>query len=67
MKIIAQRHHSLMQFGGQPQGNYPSLGVDACSALRTLLIGRLLGIMAVGHVFSMNKVEIDVNFEQGIP
>lgn len=56
-----------MQFGGQPQGNYPSLGVDACSALRTLLIGRLLGIMAVGHVFSMNKVEIDVNFEQGIP
>jgi hypothetical protein len=51
-----------MKFGDHPKGDYPSLGVDACSALRTLLIGRLLGILAIGHVFSMNKVEIDVNF-----
>ena len=55
-----------MQFWGQPQGKYPSLGVDACSALRTLLIGRLIGILAIDHVISMNKVEIDVDFEQGI-
>ena len=56
-----------MKFGNHPKGDYPSLGVDACSALRTLLIGRLIGILAINHVISMKKADIEMDFEQGIP
>lgn len=50
--VVAQVHHALVQVRVHPQGYCSAVAIIASStALRSLPIGRLLGVLWVGHGF----------------